>query len=266
VHVPYADIPRFPQATVAGHGTELVFGTLGGRRVVAQRGRFHAYEGHSMQRVAVPVRVFAALGCRVMLATNAAGGVNGMQIVPVVEDPASDPATFAEKARKLVVGDKCVSVFGSYTSASRKAVLRLKRIEIVRQGPHAVWRICLRLHDAVWLHPDDRLQIGKCIGAVERIDTDPQLRRACAGWAVCQKGSHKVAGGGLPVGGDRIFQIKDQRVGTAAVRFGELLLIVTGNEQPGPWRGFVHQIASCASRFKRCLNACHEKPTACRAA
>ena len=54
---------------------------------------------------------------------NAAGGVNGMKLVPVVEDPASDPATFAEKARKLVLSDKCVSVFGSYTSASRKAVL-----------------------------------------------------------------------------------------------------------------------------------------------
>ena len=54
---------------------------------------------------------------------NAAGGINGMKIVPVVEDPASDPATFADKARKLVVSDKCVSVFGSYTSASRKAVL-----------------------------------------------------------------------------------------------------------------------------------------------
>ncbi len=54
---------------------------------------------------------------------NAAGGINGMKVVPVVEDPASDPATFAEKARRLVVGEKCVSVFGSYTSASRKAVL-----------------------------------------------------------------------------------------------------------------------------------------------
>jgi urea transport system substrate-binding protein len=54
---------------------------------------------------------------------NAEGGINGMKIVPVVEDPASDPATFAEKARKLVLSDKCVSVFGSYTSASRKAVL-----------------------------------------------------------------------------------------------------------------------------------------------
>lgn len=54
---------------------------------------------------------------------NATGGINGMKINPIVEDPASDPATFASKARKLVVGDKCVSVFGSYTSASRKAVL-----------------------------------------------------------------------------------------------------------------------------------------------
>ena len=54
---------------------------------------------------------------------NAAGGVNGMKLVAVEEDPASDPATFAEKARKLVLSDRCVSVFGSYTSASRKAVL-----------------------------------------------------------------------------------------------------------------------------------------------
>jgi urea transport system substrate-binding protein len=54
---------------------------------------------------------------------NAAGGINGMPIEAVVEDPASDPATFAQKARKLVMSDKCVSVFGAYTSASRKAVL-----------------------------------------------------------------------------------------------------------------------------------------------
>lgn len=54
---------------------------------------------------------------------NEAGGINGMKIVPIEEDPASDPATFADRARKLVVSDRCVSVFGSYTSASRKAVL-----------------------------------------------------------------------------------------------------------------------------------------------
>lgn len=76
VRVPYADIPHFPRATVAGHGTELVFGTLSGVRVVAQRGRFHAYEGWKMDAVTLPVRVFAALGVRVIIVTNAAGGVN----------------------------------------------------------------------------------------------------------------------------------------------------------------------------------------------
>lgn len=54
---------------------------------------------------------------------NKGGGINGMEIVPVIQDPASDPATFAEKARRLVLSDKCVSIFGAYTSASRKAVL-----------------------------------------------------------------------------------------------------------------------------------------------
>jgi urea transport system substrate-binding protein len=54
---------------------------------------------------------------------NKAGGVLGRKVVPIVEDPASDPKTFSEKANKLVVGDKVPTVFGSYTSASRKAVL-----------------------------------------------------------------------------------------------------------------------------------------------
>src|ERR1700750_913887 len=54
---------------------------------------------------------------------NAAGGINGMKIVPVIEDPASDPATFAEKSRKLVAGDKCGSVVGSLTSPRPQAAL-----------------------------------------------------------------------------------------------------------------------------------------------
>ena len=54
---------------------------------------------------------------------NAAGGINGMKLKAIEADPASDPATFAAKARTLVIKDKCVTVFGSYTSASRKAVL-----------------------------------------------------------------------------------------------------------------------------------------------
>lgn len=54
---------------------------------------------------------------------NAAGGVHGMQLRAIIEDPASDPATYADRARRLMIRDKCVSVFGSYTSASRQAVL-----------------------------------------------------------------------------------------------------------------------------------------------
>jgi len=54
---------------------------------------------------------------------NAAGGVHGKQLRPIIEDPASDPATYADRARRLMIRDKCVSVFGSYTSASRQAVL-----------------------------------------------------------------------------------------------------------------------------------------------
>ena len=74
--LPYSTIPNFPVSTVAGHGSELVFGTLGGKPVVAQRGRFHFYEGHPQSSVVIAVRLFAALGCKIMIATNAAGGVN----------------------------------------------------------------------------------------------------------------------------------------------------------------------------------------------
>jgi len=75
VRLPYREIPGFPSTTVVGHDGELVAGSLGGRMVLAQSGRFHLYEGHEPQVVAMPVRVFATLGIRTLLLTNAAGGV-----------------------------------------------------------------------------------------------------------------------------------------------------------------------------------------------
>ncbi len=75
VTIPFADIPGFPVATVIGHAGSLLVGTLGGKRVVALAGRFHMYEGHSPQLAAFPVRVMHALGARVYLASNAAGGI-----------------------------------------------------------------------------------------------------------------------------------------------------------------------------------------------
>ncbi len=76
VVVPFAEIPGFPPATVAGHQGRLVAGRLEGRDVIALAGRFHIYEGHSADTVALPVRVSAALGARTLFVSNAAGGVN----------------------------------------------------------------------------------------------------------------------------------------------------------------------------------------------
>jgi purine-nucleoside phosphorylase len=76
VVVPFTDVPGFPAAGVAGHAGEYVYGTMGSRPVLVQAGRFHHYEGHAMDVVAAPVRVAAALGVRVLVLTNAAGGVD----------------------------------------------------------------------------------------------------------------------------------------------------------------------------------------------
>jgi purine-nucleoside phosphorylase len=75
VRIPYRDIPHFPIPTVEGHAGELVAGTLAGKTVLLQSGRFHLYEGHSPAVGAFPVRVFATLGIDTLILTNAAGGI-----------------------------------------------------------------------------------------------------------------------------------------------------------------------------------------------
>ena len=75
ISIPYRDIPGFPEPTVVGHGGELVAGTLAGKEVIAQSGRFHLYEGHDATVTALPVRTFAELGVETVLLTNAAGGI-----------------------------------------------------------------------------------------------------------------------------------------------------------------------------------------------
>jgi purine-nucleoside phosphorylase len=75
VRIPYAEIPHFPRTTVVGHQGELVVGTFGGVPVLLQSGRSHLYEGHTPDTVALPVRMFAELGVKTLLLTNAAGGI-----------------------------------------------------------------------------------------------------------------------------------------------------------------------------------------------
>jgi purine-nucleoside phosphorylase len=73
--VEYADIPGFPLSTVESHAGRLLCGTLGGKTVVAMQGRFHRYEGYSLQQVTFPVRVLRALGADTLIVSNACGGM-----------------------------------------------------------------------------------------------------------------------------------------------------------------------------------------------
>ena len=76
VVIPYEEIPGFPLSTVESHAGRLIIGTLGGRPVVAMQGRFHRYEGYSLQDVTFPVRVMRALGARALMVTNVSGGMH----------------------------------------------------------------------------------------------------------------------------------------------------------------------------------------------
>ena len=76
VAIDYADIPQFPLSTVESHAGRLLCGTLSGQTVVAMQGRFHRYEGYSLQQVTFPVRVLRALGADMLIVSNACGGMH----------------------------------------------------------------------------------------------------------------------------------------------------------------------------------------------
>jgi purine-nucleoside phosphorylase len=76
VIIPYEEIPGFPLSTVESHAGRLILGRLGGRHVVAMQGRFHRYEGYTLQEVTFPVRVMYALGARTLVVTNVSGGMH----------------------------------------------------------------------------------------------------------------------------------------------------------------------------------------------
>jgi purine-nucleoside phosphorylase len=87
--IPYGDVPHFPLPTVPTHAGRLVCGRLAGKSVVAMEGRFHFYEGYSLRQITLPVWVLKALGCEVLIVSNAAGGMNpqfGRGDLMVIED------------------------------------------------------------------------------------------------------------------------------------------------------------------------------------
>src|SRR5690554_4305819 len=72
----YSNIPNFPISTVEFHRGKLIFGTLAGRNIVAMQGRFHYYEGYTMQQITFPIRVMKALGVQKLFVSNASGSLN----------------------------------------------------------------------------------------------------------------------------------------------------------------------------------------------
>jgi purine-nucleoside phosphorylase len=74
--IAYQEIPHFPHSTVESHAGQLVCGLLGGKPAVVMEGRFHYYEGYSLKQITLPVRVMKALGCDVLIVSNACGGMN----------------------------------------------------------------------------------------------------------------------------------------------------------------------------------------------
>jgi purine-nucleoside phosphorylase len=82
VSIPYGDVPHWPAARVIGHDGRLVIGTLAGRRVAALAGRAHFYEGHDLRTVTFATRVIGRLGVKVLILTNAAGGINDVDLTP----------------------------------------------------------------------------------------------------------------------------------------------------------------------------------------
>lgn len=74
--IPYDDLPNFPVSSLKGHENQLVFGKIGEKSIVAMQGRFHYFEGYTMQEVTFPVRIMKALGIKTLIVSNAAGGMN----------------------------------------------------------------------------------------------------------------------------------------------------------------------------------------------
>ena len=138
--VDYADIPGFPLSTVESHSGRLIFGTLGGKRVAAMQGRFHRYEGYSLQQVTFPVRVLQALGASALIVSNACGGMHPeweagdvMLIADHINFLGDNPLIGANDSR---LGDRFPDMSAPYDAALRalaRAVAREATITL-REG------------------------------------------------------------------------------------------------------------------------------------
>jgi len=153
-YVDYSEIPNFVACTVPGHAGRLVFGALNGVEVVLMQGRPHAYEDHSMWQLTFPVRVMAGMGVRVLIATNACGGINPQYSVGdlmIMKDHINLPGLGGLNPLIGVFDDR----FGTRFPCLNGAYERRLRVLAWRVGRRLGLQSCL--HEGVYL-----VQCGPC--------------------------------------------------------------------------------------------------------
>lgn len=145
VHIPYHTIPHFAASSAVGHANELVIGKMAGKTVVAMKGRFHYYEGVSLDEVTFPVRVMKALGVEKLIITNACGAVNTdfnpgdlMLITDHINLTANNPLIGPNNPE---LGVRFLDVSEVYNKAMRQIVIDIAKEQDItlRQGVYAWW-------------------------------------------------------------------------------------------------------------------------------
>ena len=145
VRIPYSDIPHFAKSEAVGHANELVIGTIGGKNVVAMKGRFHYYEGFSLDQVTFPIRLMKALGVEKLIITNACGAVNTdfapgdlMLITDHINLTANNPLMGPNNPE---LGVRFLDVSEVYNKGLRSKVIEVAKEQNVtlRQGVYAWW-------------------------------------------------------------------------------------------------------------------------------
>ncbi|QIG06965.1 purine-nucleoside phosphorylase [Proteus sp. ZN5] len=145
VHIPYHTIPHFAASGAVGHANELVIGKIAGKTVIAMKGRFHYYEGVSLDEVTFPVRVMKALGVEKLIITNACGAVNTefnpgdlMLITDHINLTANNPLIGPNNPE---LGVRFLDVSEVYNKAMRQIVLDIAKEQDItlRQGVYAWW-------------------------------------------------------------------------------------------------------------------------------
>ena len=138
--IPYAEVPNWPQSTVEGHAGQLILGHIAGTPVAVMAGRVHAYEGYSLPEVTFPTRVLSLLGCRALVVTNAAGGINpayGQGTLVAIADHINLTGTNAAAGPnepRFATRPAAGLRFFDMTAAYCPALRRLAQAEAARQG------------------------------------------------------------------------------------------------------------------------------------